>query len=112
MRWMIEHLSLYSIKIDTSNYKEKSLIYMDKLLEKNPNSDDILFLFMEKGFILWSLNKTELTIELFSLKIKNKYKDGHTFKEKIKSRYKYYTNSQTIILPKQKDTWKQIKKLK
>ena len=112
MRWMIEHLSLYAIKQNALPLKQKSLTYMDKLLEKKPDSDDILYLFLEKGFILWSMDKTDLSVDLFALKIRTEYKNGDSFKAKLKDRYNHYTKTQNISFPNQKSTWKLIKKLK
>ena len=92
--------------------KEKTLVYMDRLFERNTSTDAKLNLFMEKGFLLWSMGKTEMAINTFGLKINTKYLlKPVTFKEKLKIRYKYYKD-QDVLFPEQKSTWKKIKKLK
>ena len=85
---------------------------MDKLYKHdNISEDERLSLFMEKGFLLWSLGKLDMTINLFSLKNKVKYSNGDTFIDRLKLRYSFYKD-QNVIFPDQKKTWKKIKKLK
>lgn len=112
INWIIEHMSFYAIKIDSAPMKENTLVYMDKLFERKISIDARLNLFMEKGFLLWSMGRNEMAINTFKLKINAKYLiEGIYFKEKLKIRYKYYKD-QNVLFPEQKSTWKKIKKLK
>ena len=105
-------MSFYTVKINSAPMNEKTLSYMDKLFERKISSDARLNLFMEKGFLLWSMGKTDMALNTFRLKINAKFiMKSMTFKEKLKEKYKYYKD-QEIEFPEQKATWKKIKKLK
>lgn len=112
INWIIEHMSFYTLKMNSKPTTEKTLGYMDKLFERKISSDSRLNLFMEKGFLLWSMGKTEMAINTFRSKIKSKYiLESITFKEKIKEKYKYYIDQDVVFL-EEKPTWKKVKKLK
>lgn len=112
INWIIEHMSFYTLKMNSKPLTEKTIGYMDKLFERKISSDSRLNLFMEKGFLLWSMGKTEMAINTFRSKIKSKYiLESITFKEKIKEKYKYYKD-QDVVFNEEKSTWKKVKKLK
>ena len=52
INWIIEHMSFYTLKMNSTPMNEKTLSYMDKLFERKISSDARLNLFMEKGFLL------------------------------------------------------------
>ena len=112
INWIIEHMSFYAIKLDSVEIKEKTLAYMDILFERNISADARLNLFMEKGFLLWSMGKNDMAVNSFGLKINSKYQmKSITFKENLKIRYNFYKEKNKLF-PEQKGTWKRIKKLK
>ncbi|MBI3134282.1 MAG: hypothetical protein HYZ14_06350 [Bacteroidetes bacterium] len=110
--WIVDILTLYTLKYNQPEMSRKTLHYFDVLVELKIRGDNFLNLYLGKGFILWSLNEIEPAVKTFELKLYDIYDaDGSTFKEHIKTSYAYYID-QGITFPDQKNTWKRIKKLK
>lgn len=109
--WVIDLLTLYTLKHNDKAQTRISLEYLDKIAKKNIVGDDFLNLYLCKGFILWSLSEFELCIKVFELKLGDTFSKGETFKEVIKQKYESYIG-QGIAFPEQSATWKRIKKLK
>ena len=101
------------MKLLQNDITEKGLLYLDKLAQKNPTKNDLLNLYLSKGFLLWSLDKTDLAIEVFKSKIEEAYvgEKAPTFKKKLKMWYGDLKDME-IAFPHEKPTWKKIKKLK
>jgi hypothetical protein len=110
--WYQQHLTFYCLKLQQPDVTEKGLLYLDKLAQKNPSKNEMLNLYLSKGFLLWSLERTELAIEVFQSKIEESYtgEGGVSFRNKLKLWYKDLKESD-IVFPKEKPTWKKIKKL-
>ncbi|MBL7900165.1 MAG: hypothetical protein JNJ99_16640 [Crocinitomicaceae bacterium] len=110
--WIIEKITLYTLRLNDAELSKKVLGYFDKLVEKRVGYDDFLLLCIGKGFILWSVGDMENALQTFELKL-GIYCDscGMTVKEKIKSDYEFYVEN-GISFPNQKENWKKIKKLK
>lgn len=110
--WIIELMTLYTLKYGQPEMGRKVLTYFDLLVSRKISGDDFLDLYTGKGFILWMLGENELCIKTFELKMSDVYEEtGQSFKDHLKITYENYT-AQGIVFPDQKNTWKQIKKLK
>jgi len=109
--WVIDLLTIYTLKHNDKEQTKKSLTYIDKIAGKNIADDNFLNLYISKGFILWSLGEYDLCITTFELKLSDVMESGITFKEAVKVKYESYIN-QGIAFPEQSATWKRIKKLK
>jgi hypothetical protein len=110
--WYLKHLTLYCLLDTTKENKEKGLSYLDKMVQNNPSKDELLNLYLSKGFLSWSLEKYDLALEVFKSKIGEVYtgEEKMIFRKKIKLQYKDY-KQQRIFFPKEKETWKAIRKL-
>jgi hypothetical protein len=110
--WFQQHLTFYCLKLMQPDVTEKGLLYLDKLAAKNPSKNEMLNLYLSKGFLLWSLDKTELSIEVLRSKIEDSYtgQNAFSFRNKLKLWYKDLKESD-VVFPKEKITWKKIKKL-
>lgn len=110
--WYNEHIAAYCLKIQQPELKEKGIIYIDKLAVGNPTKDELLDLYISKGFILWSLAKYDQAIDVFKSKINEHYnnRDGLSFKKSLKDRFKKYQKD-GIVFPDEKAMWKKIKNL-
>lgn len=110
--WIIELITLYTLKMNNDTVRQNTLNYYNKLVERKVYGDAFLDLYLGKGFVLWSANEIEVAIRTFELKLQDVYEaDGLTFQEHIKLKYNYYVE-QGIQFPDQKYNWKRIKKLK
>ena len=109
--WLIENLPHYAILKGSSVEKEQALSDLGLLLNDRLKEDDMLHLYLNKGFLLWSLGKTEACIQTLGSKVHMSLKDGTKFKKSIKAKYKLYKKSEGV-LTEHKATWKKIKKLK
>jgi hypothetical protein len=110
--WYVKHLTLYCLIDSIAETKEKGLTYLNKMVVNNPSKDELLNLYLSKGFLLWSIGKNDLALEVFKSKISEVYEGGEkiSFSKKIKSQYREYKQLR-IIFPKEKETWKSIRKL-
>ncbi len=110
--WYQQHLTFYCLKLQQPDVTEKGLLYLDKLAQKNPSKNEMLNLYLSKGFMLWSLDKTALAVEVFRSKIEEWYTgDGAVaFRTKLKLWYKDLKESD-IGFPQEKATWKKVRKL-
>jgi hypothetical protein len=110
--WYQQHLTFYCLKLQQPDVTEKGLLYLDKLVARNPTKNEMLNLYLSKGFLLWSLERIELCLEVFHSKIEESYEGDKalTFRNKLKLWYKDLKESD-IVFPKEKVTWKKIKKL-
>ncbi len=110
--WYQQHLTFYCLKLQQTNLTEKGLSQLDKLARRNPPQNELLNLYLSKGFLLWSLDNIDLSIEVFKSKIDASFigEKAPTFRNKIKSWYKSFKDSD-IIFPREKIAWKKIKKL-
>jgi hypothetical protein len=110
--WYQQHLTFYCLKLQQPDITEKGLLYLDKLATKNPSKNEMLNLYLSKGFLLWSLEKIDLCIEVFHSKIEDSYTGDNavSFRYKLKSWYKDLKGSD-VVFPNEKATWKKIKKL-
>lgn len=113
INWYREHLTSYCLRTSQTDLKQKALLYLDKLAMGNTTKDELLDLYMSKGFILWSLGMFEEALDVFKSKINESYlyKENATFKKTISTNYKAYQKA-GIIFPDEKNVWKRIKKLK
>lgn len=111
--WYREHLTFYCLNIGQADLKEKALLSLDKLALSNTSKDELLDLYLSKGFLFWSLGKNEQAIDVFKSKINETYqnKEDLTFKKNIKISYHAF-HKQGILFPDEKNMWKKIKKLK
>jgi hypothetical protein len=112
INWYNEHLTIYCLKLQQPEIKEKALLYLDKLASGNTTKNELLDLYISKGFIFWSLERYDQSIEVFRSRIKEIYlnKNDLTFKKSIKENYKKF-QSEGIKFPDNKNIWKKIKKL-
>ncbi len=110
--WYQQHLTFYCLKLQQPDITEKGILYLDKLAKKKPPSNDMLNLYLSKGFLLWSVEKTEMALDVFRSKIEESYTGDNamTFRAKIKAWYKNFKDSD-IVFPKEKSNWKKIRKL-
>ncbi|MEI6853800.1 MAG: hypothetical protein WCL06_13220, partial [Bacteroidota bacterium] len=110
--WYQQHLTFYCLKLMQPDVTEKGLTYLDKLAAKNPSTNEMLNLYLSKGFLLWSLEKIDLSLEVFKSKINETYTgdNGISVRTRLKLWYKDLKGSD-IIFPKEKATWKKIRKL-
>lgn len=110
--WIVDHFTLYALQYNKAEMTEKVLTYFDKFVARGVFGDDFLDIYLNKGFLQWSLNDVQDAVATFDLKLNHIYeKDGSTFKENIKLKYKWLCE-QGITFPDQKANWKRIKKLK
>jgi hypothetical protein len=111
-QWYEQHLTFYCLKLQQPDVTEKGLLYLDMLAAKNPTKNEMLNLYLSKGFLLWSLDKTDLAIEVFRSKIEDSYSGDNavSFRNKLKSWYKDLKEVE-IVFPKEKATWKKVRKL-
>lgn len=110
--WVIELLTLYTLKSQNDSIGRSTLLYFDLLAKERLANDDYLNLYISKGFVLWSLSEFDLCISTFSLKLGDLFdSDNRTVKEHIKDQYEKYIGM-GIVFPNQKNMWKEIKKLK
>lgn len=110
--WVQQHLTFYCLKMQQPDVTEKGLLYLDKLAAKKPSTNDMLNLYLSKGFLLWSLERTDQAMDVFRSKIEESYTGDNavTFRAKIKAWYKSFKDSD-IVFPKEKSIWKKIRKL-
>jgi hypothetical protein len=112
LAWYQEHIALYCLSIADIGTTEIGMSYLDKLVERKPERNILLDMYISKGFMLWSMENTEQAIEVFRLKINDIY-DGTEaipFKKALATRYQSYKD-QGLVFPDEKKTWKRIKKL-
>lgn len=108
--WYPQKITLYSLSSDEKKLKQKGQTCLDLCVDLTENKDQLLNLYLYKGFILWSSGEYDTALQLFREKTKENYQDGSTFKSKLKTSYKAF-QQQGIVFPEQKNTWKKIKKL-
>ncbi len=111
--WYNEHLTKYCLKMQQPEIKEKAIKYIDKLALNNVTKDELLDLYISKGFLFWALEKYDQSLEVFRSKINEQYNYNklHTFKNGIKESYKTYQH-EGIKFPDEKAMWKKIKNIK
>jgi len=111
--WYREHLTNYGLNIEQAVMKEKALAYLDKLAMGNATRDEMLDLYLSKGFLLWSLEKYDQALEVFKSKIHETYqnKEDLTFKKNVKLNFNAF-KKQGVVLPDENNMWKRVKKLK
>jgi hypothetical protein len=111
--WYNEHLTRYCLKMQQAEMKEQGIKYIDKMALNNVTKDELLDLYISKGFLFWSLEKYDQSLEVFRSKINEEYNNNEslTFKSSIKEKYKKY-QKEGIKFPDEKAMWKKIKNLK
>lgn len=110
--FLVQNMSYYCLVQNDEEWTKKVLEYMNLLQEKGLNGDALLDLYLERGFVLWSLNNTSSARNSFKAKKDEVYqRDGLKFKKALKSRYKFYTG-EGISFPDESSNWKVFKKLK
>ena len=112
LAWYEQHLTFYCLKMQQPDVTEKGLLYLDKLSQRNPDKNEYLNLYLSKGFLLWSLERIDAAVEVFKSKIDESFVADKpiSMRSKLKEWYASFKDSD-IVFPKEKPTWKKIKKL-
>jgi hypothetical protein len=110
--WYSKHLTLYNLKIAQTASAEVAVQYFDKMVSQTPTHDELLNLYICKGFLYWSMGSFDLSLEAFKAKISEHFNDNgkDTYRKAIRLRYKEYQNEK-IVFPDEKQMWRKIKKL-
>jgi hypothetical protein len=111
--WYAGNLALYCLRTNGGAFAGQGITYLDKLAAMKVTNNQMLDLYLSKGFLLWYTQKNDLAVELFRAKISENYEgeEGLTFRKALFARYGEY-NELRIVFPEEKKTWKIIKKLK
>lgn len=108
--WLIRNLPYYSLLNGSAQDKELSVELLGRLWHEANNPNDNLRIYLQKGFLLWSIGNTEAAVETFRSKINQKFSNNELFSDLLKKTYKEY-HKLNATLADEKATWKKIKKL-